>query len=106
MRLTFKQGDTRHAIRAYLKNHAGQTVDLSFASVLFIMRRNCGQVTLEKQALIGEDNSVNVVFQSGETDIPGKYSAEFEVTYNDGRVETFPNSGYITVFIENRIGGV
>ena len=39
------------------------------------------------------------LWASGQTDAPGRYQAEFEVTYSDGAVETFPNLGFITVII-------
>ena len=40
---------------------------------------------------------------SGDTSNIGSYQAEFEVTYSDGNVETFPNSRYINVEIIDNI---
>jgi hypothetical protein len=40
-----------------------------------------------------------VVFAPGETDVSGVYQAEFQVTYGDGRKETFPSDGYISIQI-------
>ena len=40
-----------------------------------------------------------------ETDTAGVYRAEFEVMYNDGRLETFPNDGYISIQILSDLGG-
>lgn len=39
MALTLKQGDTRHAIRATLRNINGMEIDLSNATVRFKMAR-------------------------------------------------------------------
>ena len=33
----------------------------------------------------------------GDTAVPGDYWADFEVTWGDGTVTTFPNSGYLEV---------
>jgi len=36
---------------------------------------------------------------AADTDTIGSYQAEFEVTYADASIETFPNDGYIRVEI-------
>jgi len=36
---------------------------------------------------------------AADTDTVGSYQAEFEVTYADASIETFPNDGYIRVEI-------
>ena len=99
--VTIKRGDTRHAIRAVLKNTQGTPVNLSGCSVSFHMAPPGRPPTISRavdihDALAGE---VWVVFAPGETDISGVYRAEFQVTYPDGRKETFPNSGYLAIQI-------
>lgn len=108
MRLTIKQGDTRHAIRATLKDVNNNPVDLSAAQVDFIMqskRPGTAQVIrrVQQTADVGE---VWVVFQDGDTAISGYYKAEFKVVYSDGKVETFPHAGVIAITIEPSLGGV
>ena len=39
----------------------------------------------------------------GDTAEAGSYQAEFEVTYSDGSMETFPNDGHISVKITDDI---
>lgn len=104
--LTIKQGDTRHAIRAKLKTFNGQTVDLSTATVRFKMVDISRKVVLERDATVLPDGTVELVFNEGETGTAGIYSIEYEVTYADYRVETFPHTGSIRLHIEKRIGGV
>ena len=48
--------------------------------------------------------TVKYEWQPGDTDTEGFYDAEFEVTYSDGTVETFPNRGFITVIISPDLG--
>ncbi len=38
-------------------------------------------------------------WQPSDTSVVGTFNAEFEVTYADGSIETFPNTGYETVEI-------
>jgi hypothetical protein len=105
--VTLKRGDTRHAIRAILKDSSGSPVDLTGCTVTFCMAPLGRPPTISRQvdmhdALAGE---VWVVFAPGETDISGVYRAEFRVTYGDGRKETFPNDGYINIQILSDLRG-
>lgn len=43
--------------------------------------------------------TVRYNWQATDTQTPGFYEAEFVVTYSDATVETFPNSGFITINI-------
>lgn len=106
MRISIKQGDTRHAIRAALKTLDGIPIDLIGAKIIFKMSNRYVGLLIDREAVYETDGKVHFVFQDGETDAPGLYEAEFQVTYSDGRVETFPHSGKFQVYIENRIGGV
>lgn len=106
MRITIKQGDTRHAIRALLKTVDGIPIDLSNAKVRFLMASRRGPIVLNNEATVEVDGKVHYVFTDGETDVTGFYEAEFLVTYDDMRVETFPHQGKISITIENRLGGI
>lgn len=102
--ITIKQHDTRHAIQATLLDVNGNPVDLSAATVEFAMRRNYGGIQVIKVAQQTEQvGGVWVVFEEGDTMAAGSYNAEFEVTYKDGRKETFPHDGYIQIKIEEKV---
>lgn len=104
MRINLKQGDTRHAIKAVLKNIDDHPVDLSTAIVDFNMARRHGNLVISRRAKqTDKTGEVWVVFNEGDTDSSGLYKAEFQVTYSDGRKETFPNDGYIEIMIESRV---
>lgn len=104
--LTIKQGDTRHAIRAKLKTINGQTDDLTSATVRFKMADISGRLVVDRDATVLPDGVVELVFSETETAVPSIYSIEYEVTYGDYRVETFPHTGSIRLYIEKRIGGI
>lgn len=106
MRIAIKQGDTRHAIRATLKTLDGVPINLSGAKIIFKMSNRHIGTFIEREAVYETDGKVHFIFQGNETENAGMYDAEFEVIYTDGRVETFPHSGKIQVYIEKRIGGV
>lgn len=44
--------------------------------------------------------TVRYDWSSGDTDTAGLYEAEFEVTYSDATVETFPNVGFFLVNVD------
>ena len=61
-------------------------------------------VARQAEVVDAKHGVVLVPLEPGDTDTAGTYWAEFEVTFGDGRVETYPNRGYLTVNIEPDLG--
>ena len=92
-----KRGDTSPAIRYALEP---ATVVLTGATVRFQMRARNGAVLMDVAALVVTATGTPTVeysWQAGDTATAGLYEAEFRVTYADGKIETFPNDGFIPV---------
>ena len=104
--IEIKQGDTRHAIQAILTNSDGNPVDISQASVKFLMGVGSHRIVEGYAQQTEKQGEVWYVFNEGETDVAGYYTAEFRVTYGDGKVETFPYNDAFKIRIRERIGGV
>ena len=106
MSFYIKQNDTVPSLRAALQNGSGDAVDITGATCQFHMRV-LGQTTVTVDAsaqIIDEETGiVQYNWVADDTDTIGSYQAEFEVTYPDGTVETFPNNGYIRVEITDDI---
>lgn len=103
--MNIKQGDTRRAIKATLKDDLGNAINLTDCSVIFTMTNLSRTVRIERESIINDalQGSVWFVFNAGDTDVPDSYRAEFKVTYPDSRVETFPNHKYISINIERKL---
>ncbi|NOU98473.1 BppU family phage baseplate upper protein [Paenibacillus planticolens] len=99
--LNIKRHDTRTAIKATLKMPSGNAVDLTGATVKFTMTKY-GRALANREAdvLDAVNGTVAFIFLPEEVTETGTMKAEFEVTYPDGAIETFPNSGYIAITIE------
>jgi hypothetical protein len=98
-----KQGDTSPAIRFALEP---ATINLTGASVRFRMRARNGVTVVDAVAGVVEPTGTPTVayeWQAADTVTAGLYEAEFEVTYADGKIETFPNTGFIKVRMEPEI---
>lgn len=94
-----KRGDTSPAIKYQLTLASGQT--LVGASAVFKMK-GVNSDTLKVDAAADVDDSENVVsyaWVAADTDTDGTFQAEFEVTYADSKVETFPNEGYLQISV-------
>jgi len=106
MSFQIKQNDTTPSLRASLLNGSGDAVDLINTTVKFHMRP-IGSSTPSIDAVASVISEPLGVVQydwlAGDTSDIGSYQAEFEVTYADGNVETFPNSRYINVEIIDNI---
>ena len=102
--VTIKRNDTKDNIKATLSNESGP-VDLTGATVRFLMSKR-GIVKVDRQVQIQDavNGIVWMVFDQGDTNETGSFQAEFEVTFPDARIETFPNDGFILINIINDLG--
>ena len=102
---TIKQNDTSPAIRAALKTPNNQAVNLIGATVRFHMRDIDGKLLVDKPAIVEnqEGGIVRYDWETGDTNTEGTCMCEFEVTYEDESIETFPNSGYIKIKVVQEI---
>jgi len=100
-----KQNDTQPRMLATLQDGDGTAINLTGASVRFHMRTLGGSTVVDAAATIvtAASGLVRYDWVAADTDTVGSYQAEFEVTYSDTTIETFPNSGYIRVEITDDI---
>lgn len=106
LKFTIKRGDTSPALRFAL---LPDRVSLAGAMVRFQMRARGGATVIDRPAQIETVFAPAVVvhrWTSAETDEAGRFEAEFRVTYLDGSVETFPNLGFIEVFVIEDVPGL
>lgn len=86
---SIKQNDTSPSLQAICRRENG-AVDLTNAdSVRFHMG------SLVNAAATFADRATGLVqydWQTGDTATVGSYPVEFQVTWTDGRIETFPNT--------------
>lgn len=101
MAFNIKQNDTSPSLQATLKDASGTVIALTGASVRFHMKALDGTVKVDA-AMTVTDNLNGIVqydWQTGDTDTVGSYSVEFEVTYGDSTIETFPNNQNLTISV-------
>lgn len=99
---TIKQNDTSPSLQVSLTDSAGSAIDLTGAtSIRFHMRLpSATAAKVDAAAATVGASTAGVVkydWSAGDTDTAGLYQAEFEVTYSDSSIETFPNGGYLLV---------
>ena len=105
---TIKKGDTRPAIQATLSSAPTDVLD----SVVFNMKASDGTAvvtrgsgTIVQQPSSTEAAIVKYQWQAADTEAAGSgYQGEFEVTYSDSRVETFPNNRNLVIEIIDDLG--
>jgi len=101
-----KQNDTSPSIEATLTDINGSAVNIASSSVRFHMKNMSNNtLTVDQAATIVNAASgiVRYAWQAADTQKPGLYNCEFEVTYSDNSIETFPNDDKIIVSIESEI---
>ena len=94
-----KQNDTRPIIQATLTD---VTID-GGSTARFLMRlRGDKSSKVAATATISDNGPPGVVrynWAAGDTDTAGIYEGEFEITFSDGKIETYPNGEYIRITI-------
>lgn len=88
-----KQNDTKPSIQATLKNADGTAIDLTDATVDFHMSLN-GVNVVDAAAVVVTALSgiVRYDWAAADTDTPGTYDIEWEITFVDASIRTVPNS--------------
>src|SRR5688572_10606776 len=107
MDFVIKQGDRREPIERVLRGSDGNPVDLTGATVRFIMRAIGGAMKVDQAAsIVGTPTAGRARYSWGatDTDTVGTFEAEFEVTFGDGTKQTFPNRSYIPVAVVEDLG--
>jgi hypothetical protein len=102
MTFYIKQNDTVPSLRATLLNGNGGVIDLISATVRFHMRAvgsNTSKVNAAAVVVTAASGIVQYNWIAADTNTIGSYQAEFQVTYADGTIETFPSDSYIPVEI-------
>ena len=101
-----KENDTSPDIMAVLKSPEGEVIDLSGAQVKTYMSDYSGEeiiINADAQIIDALEGKVVYSWTEGDTQKPGRYKLEFEVTFADGKVQTYPNQGYIEIEITEDI---
>lgn len=101
MAFTIKQNDTSPALQATLRDANGLAVLLTGATVRLHMVPLNGGTTLDKLMTVvnATGGIIRYNWVAGDTSAVGTYSVEFEVTYSDGSIETFPNNDNLVIVI-------
>jgi hypothetical protein len=103
MAFKIKTNDTSPKLTVDLTDGSGAAISLAGSTARFHMKKY-GETSLKVDAsanITDADNGrVEYSWASGDTDTAGTYYGEIEITYGDETVETFPNSGYFTIIIQ------
>lgn len=103
---TIKRRDTSPAMLITLLDADGAVKDFTgYTSARFHMKNAAGTTVIDEAVTVVDAGAgeVRYDFDATETATAGTFSAEVEITYADSSVETFPNSGFITVNINEDI---
>ena len=102
------QNDTASPIKRDLKDAFGSPVNLTGANVKFSMRvKPAGTVKVNGATatiVTAGTGRVHYTFTASNTDTAEQFVGEFEVTFSGGEVQTYPNRGYIPIFVQDDIG--
>jgi hypothetical protein len=107
---TIRAGDQLPTFRATLVDDTGAVANLQSATaVRFHMRsRRGGAAKVDAPATVLDalNGRVAYAWALNDTDEPGVYGAEIEVTWPDDKAETFPNHGSIRVYVTSQLDSI
>lgn len=101
MAFYIKQNDTSPSILATLKDASNTPVNLTASNVRIHMRDVAGSLKIDSpvEVINASEGIIRYDWEAADTDTSGTFYVEFEVTYTDGAIETFPNTGKEVVII-------
>ena len=103
-----KANDTASFITRDLKDAFGAPVNVTAATVVFSMRvKPAGTLKVTRQTcaiVSGGTGRVRYEWIAADTDTADEYEGEFQVTYANGKIQTFPNDGHIPIVVTDDVG--
>jgi len=110
MGFTIKKGDTSPALTATLIDPDGEPAPLTLADeVEFFLNTPRSESKISDDLsggvsiLNAQDGRVQYSWNDGDTDAVGQREAEFVVTFENGKVQSYPNNGFIYVVVERDV---
>lgn len=104
---TIKQNDTRPNIKSQLQDENEDAINLSNASSVdfHMINKATSTVKVNSPATITNPSNGEVEYDwsSGDTDTVGRFYAEWQVTWDNGDIETFPNTGNLIITVVDEI---
>ena len=104
----WKENDTSPPLEVILRDGFGSPVDLTGAGVALNTRLRPGGAVKINGGVMGAVGSATRGRQkysptASDNDTPGVYEAEIQVTFSNGKIRTFPSSGYFTIEVVDDI---
>lgn len=102
-----KRNDTSPSFAAALTDGAGNAVNLAGASGLFLLKHSRTRELKVSSAIVIVDAAAGTVrydWAAGDTDEPGEYNAEIQITFSDSTIATFPNGDYHRLTVVKDLG--
>jgi hypothetical protein len=103
-----KQNDTASFITRDLKDAFGAPVNVTGAAIKFSMRvKPAGSIKVDDEDGVIVNAGIGRVryeWTAANTNTADEYEGEFQVTYANGKIQTFPNDGHIPIVITDDIG--
>lgn len=103
LEFTIRQNDTSEALSAVLNDSVNTVFSLAGCVIVFSMRSFITGLVKISRASVTIVNpttrTVKYIWAAGDTSIAGEFYGEFEVTFTDGKVLTFPNGVNAGIFI-------
>lgn len=107
-RLTMKRGDTRPILIVALTDAEDTPVDVTGATLRFLMREQAAPATVVLNTTATTPNAasgiLHYVWVAGDTATIGRFYGEFEVTFADGTVLTAPTDDYLRIIVKDDLG--
>jgi BppU N-terminal domain len=104
--LVLRQGDTTPALQQTILDASGNVVNLTGATVTFVMRALTSTtpvVNTNATILNAANGTVQYSWAAADTATAGLYMGEFHVTLSGGGTYTYPNDGYLDIWIEDNL---
>jgi len=98
-----KRGNLLPVITATLQDANSNAMDLTGATAKFIMRQVGATLPKVNATAVIDPDQVNnkgkisYTWQTADTDTPGIYEAEWEVTFTGSKPQSFPNDDYLVL---------